>query len=246
MRIRPLLIALVACAAPAAAQDAVLRPGSAQVDGSRIPERTERFDLYQQDAGMDPIGDLYLTTRVETVDGRQVLSRDEVTLVEGDVVQSDSFSLDRATLAPRFVRESGPAQTLSLHFAATAVHEVVEGDWGADTTRTELDAPAFAAGSTDLLLAALPLAAGYTARAAVYDWPGGVETVGLRVEAAEELRIPGGGGAATWRVAVEGGPGAGTYWMDRESHALVQYLSADGGIRIVRSRGPRSRAREAR
>jgi hypothetical protein len=246
MRIHPLLTVLLACAAPAAAQNDVLRPGSAQVTGDRIPERTERFDLYQQDAGMEPIGDVYLTTRVETVDGRQVLSRGEVTLVDGDVVQSDSFSLDRATLAPRFVRESGPAQTISLYFAATAVREVVMGDWGADTTRTELDAPAFAAGSTDLLLAALPLAAGYTAQVAVYHWPGGVETIGVRMEAAEELRIPGGGRAQTWRVAVQGGPGEGTYWMDRESHALVQYLSADGGVRVVRSRGPRSRAREAR
>ena len=246
MRIH-LLTALLALAAPAAAQDAVLRPGSEQVRGEQIPERNERFELYERNAGGEPVGDLYLATRFGTVDGRQVIGRREMTLVDGDVVQSDSFAVERRTLAPLHARLGGPAQTVWLTFGPAAVHTVIEGDWGTDTTRAELNAPVFAAGATDLLLGALPLADGYAARADVFVWHQDEnDTLRIRVEGEESVALPGGGRARTWRVAVRGGATAGTYWMDRESHTLVQYESADGELRVVRSRGPRSRAREAR
>lgn len=245
MRIIHLLAALLLCAAPAAAQE-VLRPGSGQVHGEQIPERRDRFEMW--DAGApEPMGELSLTTRVGTVDGREVIARKEMTRVGGDLVRSDSFAVERRTLAPLYVRESGEVQTVWLTFAPSAVEIVIEADWGTDSIRASLEAPAFVAGTTDLLLGALPLAEGYTAQASVFSWQ--VEsavTLAITVEGDEMLRLPDGGRVRTWRVAVNGDGSAGTYWMDRESHTLVQYQTADGEMRIVRSRGPRSRAREVR
>lgn len=243
--IHALFAALLLCAAPAAAQD-VLRPGSGEVRGEQIPERRDRYEMYDAGAA-EPMAELYLTTRFGTVDGREVIGRGEMTRVDGDLVRSDSFAVERRTLAPLYVRESGEAQRLTLTFAPAAVRIVIEADWGTDSIQVGLDAPAFAAGTTDLLLGALPLAEGYTARASVFAWQ--VEsavTLTIQVEGDEVVRLPDGGRARTWRVAVDGDGSAGTYWMDRESHTLVQYQTADGEMRIVRSRGPRSRAREAR
>jgi hypothetical protein len=248
MRIHPLLTALLLCAAPAAAQDAVLRPGSAQVDGQRIPERTDDFELYDLVQGGEPMGTLTLRTRFGTVDGREVIVRREVTVVDDELVESDSFSVERRTLAPLFVRTTNESQTVRLYFAAAAVRMEAEGAFGTETMNVDVAGPVFAGGTTDLLLGALPLAAGYTARASVFLWEEEEAfTIRIRVEGEEEVSISGGGRVAAWRVEVGGHPAmAGTYWMDRESHTLVQYESADGEVRAVRSRGARSRAREAR
>lgn len=247
MRIHLSLAALLALAAPAAAQQGVLRPGSAPVHGEQIPERTERFDLYHLERGDEPVGELSLRTRLGAVDGREVIGRKEVTRVDGEVVQSDSFVVERRTLAPVHARLSGEVQRVWLTFEPAAVRTVIEADWGTDTLRAQRGAPAFAEGTTDLLLGALPLADGYTARANVFVWhQDDDDTLRIQVEGEERLALPGGGRVRTWRVAVRGGATAGTYWMDRESHTLVQFQSADGELRVVRSRGSRSRARQAR
>jgi hypothetical protein len=245
MRIRLTAAVLLACAAPAAAQNAVLRPGSGQVTGSSLRERVDPFDLYE--AGDEqPVGTMTLRTRFATVGGVEAVTRKETTLVDGELVQSDSFALDRRTLAPLHARMENEVQTELLDFRPDEVRRVVDADWGADTSHIAVYAPVFYAGAMDLLLGALPLAEGFAAELAVFDAEAGSAIVRVAVEAAEELRVPGDRPARTWRVAVHPGTSAGTYWMDRESHALVQFESADGGVRIVRSRGVRSRARPTR
>lgn len=251
MRVRPLAAALLlacACAPAAAAQNAVLRPGSSQVTGAAIPERVEEFDIHVGDEGGVRVGSMTLRTRLVTMDGTPAIARTETTWMDDELVQVDSFALHRQTLAPVSMHSSSveTGLHLELEFTSGGVRQVDEGDWGADTSHVPLPEPVFLAGTTDLLLGALPLAPGYSARLATYDEDAGPGVMEVRVEAEEALRLPDGGSVPAWRVRVDEDGEVSTYWMDRESHTLVQFQADGGALRIVRSRGSRSRARPTR
>jgi hypothetical protein len=249
MRIHPLAGAVfLACVcAPAAAAQEVLRPGSAAVSTQTIGDRVEEFDVYAGDAGeRGPIGRMTLRTRVVTVGGEAAVVRTETLWIDDELVQVDSFTLHRLTLAPLEMRSSFTDTGVSLAFAPGTVRQVDDGGWGADTVDVPLPEPVFLGGTTDLLLASLPLAPGYRADLAVYDADEGIGTLGIDVERIEEVALPDGGRVSAWRVAVEENGWTSTYWMDRESRTLVQFESAGGAFRIIRSRGSRSRARPTR
>jgi hypothetical protein len=248
MRIHPLAAAvLLACAAaPAAAQPAVLRPGRAGISAEGLVARVETFEVYVADGDGSPLGTMTLRTRMGTSDGTESIIRTETTLIDGELAQVDSFWLDRRTLAPLGFHSSTEEHTMTLAFTPGAVRSVYDADWGADTADVPLPEPVFLAPATDLLLSALPLAAGYTARLAVYDQEAGIGTMAVEVEGADEFPAGGGRRVAAWRVRVTEAGSAGTYWMDRESHAMVQFQSEDGGVRIVRAPASRSRARTTR
>jgi hypothetical protein len=248
MRTLPLLAAVLLACAPVAAQDALLRPGSAAVAGDSVQERTETFDIHQRDAGRWlQIGQITLRTMRATVDGRDAVVRTEKTWIDDALVQADSFVLDRRTPAPVVVRTSGVESSRWLHFGAGGrLRTIEDGDWGADTAHVELAESVFLAGLTDLMLGALPLAEGYAADLGVYDPMGGAGTVRVAVEGREEMTLDSGARAAVWRVRVSDEASGGTYWMDRESHTLVQYQNGAGTMRIVRASGRPSRSRAAR
>jgi hypothetical protein len=248
MRIQPLAAAvLLACACtPAAAQD-VLRPGSAAVSTQTITNRVEEFEVFAGDDGSRrAIGRMTLRTRVVTNGGEATVVRTEALWINDQVVQVDSFTLHRQTLAPLQLRSTFTETGVSLEFAPGTVRQVDDGDWGADTADVPLPEPVFLSGTTDLLLAALPLRPGYRARLAVYDADEGIGTVAIDVEVIEEVALPDGGSVSAWRVAVDENGAASTYWMDRESRTLVQFESAGGAFRVIRSLGSRSRARPTR
>lgn len=248
MRLHPIATAVLlacACAPAAAAQDAVLRPGSAEISTEAIIERVEEFDVYSEGTA-SPVGRMTLRTRLATVEGTRAIVRTETVWMGDEMVQVDSFALHGSTMAPLSMRSSTVETGVDLRFTPGTVRQVDDGDWGADTSDVRLPDPVFLGGSTDLVLSALPLAAGYTARLAVYDADDGLDTIGVEVREAEEVVLPDGRRAAAWRVAVTEGYQTSTYWMDRESRTLVQFESADGSLRIVRSRASRSRARPTR
>lgn len=247
MRIHPVTAAvLLACAcAPAAAQD-VLRPGSAAVSTQAIGNRVEEFEVYAAEGGRDPIGRMMLRTRVQSVAGTAAVVRTETLWIGDELLQVDSITLHGQTLAPLAMRSTFTETGVSLEFTPGSVRQVDAGDWGADTADVTLPEPVFLSGTTDLLLSALPLAPGYRARLAVYDADEGIGTIGIDVEELEEVALPEGGSVSAWRVAVDENGSASTYWMDRESRTLVQFESAGGAFRVVRSRGSRSRARPTR
>lgn len=249
MRLRTLAAALLlacACAPAAAAQSAVLRPGSAQVSGAAIPARVEEFDIYVGDEGGVRVGSMTLRTRLVTMDGTPAIARTETTWMDDELVQVDSFALHRQTLAPLAMWSSMTEAGVSLRFSPGRVVQVDDGDWGADTAEVPLPEPVFLSGTTDMLLGALPLAPGYAATLATYDEDAGPGVMEVRVEAEEALRLPDGGSVSAWRVRVDEDGEATTYWMDRESHTLVQFEADGGALRIVRSRASRSRARPTR
>jgi hypothetical protein len=224
----------------------VLRPGTAAVSTEKVSDLFEDFEVDGGDDARRPIGRMELRTRVVVIDGTPFIVRTEAIWMDEELVQVDSFTLQRSTLAPRSLHSASAESSVRLEFTTDAVRRVEAGDWGADTADVPLPGPVFLAGTTDLLLGSLPLRPGYSASLAVYDAQDGFDTLTVEVEVMEEVPLPSGGSISTWRVGVTEGSRVSTYWMDRESRRLVQFESADGGIRIVRSRASRSRARPTR
>lgn len=248
-RVAVSLLLVCACASAAAAQDAVVRPGSAQVSTRSITDRVDEYDVQAGNEGGEgwvPVGRMTLRTRLATIGEVDVVARTETIWVRDELVQVDSFTLHRQTLAPLSMVSSSTEKGVALAFTAGGVRRVDEGGRRPDTSHIPLPEPVFAAGITDLLLGSLPLTPGYTARLAVYDVADGIDTIAIEVEGFESVPLPEGGSVPAVRVAVTEGFLVSTYWMDRESHTLVQFESSDGSLRIVRSRGGRSRARPTR
>jgi hypothetical protein len=94
--------ALLAClAAPAlGAQGSPLRPGDT-LSGARVAAGTLEFDMYLDGRTEGfPDAEYVLETRLAEVAGRPAVVRRETIRIGGEVMQVDSFALDRATLAP--------------------------------------------------------------------------------------------------------------------------------------------------
>lgn len=223
---------LLAClAAPALhAQGTPLGPGS--VSPAAVVARTDRFDLFWEGAAQ-PEGEYVLETRLAEVGGRPAVVRRETMSMLGEVVYADSFALDRATLAPLLLRSEGMNGGTDLCFSARRVRGWVEEEGGRRKVDVRLAAPAFLAGSMDLVLGALPLAAGYQAELALYEPGEGRQTGRVSVAGPEEVRTDG-GPLRAWRVEVRGSASSGTYWLREGSHVLVQFVAADRSMRMVR------------
>jgi hypothetical protein len=239
--LRPLAALLLACSsAPAlAAQGAVLRPGNAVLDPSRIAAGVDTLDMYVGDAG-EPDGSMIVETALARVGGRDAVVRRETLRVGSRVLNVDSMVLARESLHPVAVRSHGMFGRTSLDFAAGRVTGRLDGDDGDAPVDRVLAEPLFLAGSMDLVLAALPLAEGYAARLAVYDAEDGVTTARVTVQALEEVALAG-GMVRAWRVKVAGGGAEGTYWMEEGAQSLVQFVAADRSMRIVRRGGATGR-----
>jgi hypothetical protein len=236
MRIHPFAAVLLAACAPAAAaqtEAAVLRPGSGEVAAGSIRERMDPMDLYLGPGARELAGRMTLRTSFATIGGVEAIVRTENTWVEDALVQTDSFVVDRRTLAPLYHYSAGPDEVTELEFSPGQVRALV--DEGIEGPVTEIAEPVFLSAAMDLVLGALPLAEGYSTRVAVYDSEEGLTTAVVEVRGAEEVRVSRGVRVPAWRVRVSRGGATGTYWIDRESHALVQYVAPGGGVRLVRS-----------
>lgn len=228
------LLAACACAPAAAAQpDTLVRPGSGEVATAAIPERVDALHLYLGPGMRELAGRMRLRTTFATVQGVDAIIRTEATWVGDVMVLADSFAVDRRTLAPLYYHSSGSGETSVLLFSPGQVRSVF--DDGPDTAVVEVPEPVFLSAAMDLVLAALPLAEGYTTRLAVFDPEEGVQTALVEVRGAEEVSLARGRRVPAWRVRVSRGGASGTYWMDRESHTLVQYVNPGRDVRLVRT-----------
>lgn len=232
----PLL--LLACAAAPAvhAQTPVLRPGSG-IATDHIQPRADTFGLFLDGRTRGaPDATMTLETRLSAVDGAEAVVRRETLWIGERAAQVDSFVLVRATLAPLSARAEGISANRSLDFAGGRVRGWTRDEDGRDTVDVALAEPVFLSSSMDLVLGALPLRAGYTARLALFDEGEGAATARVEVAEAEEVQVPG-GRVRAWPVAVRGSGADGTYWMEDGARTLVQFVTADRGMRIVRNRG---------
>jgi hypothetical protein len=232
----PLLLLACAAAPAVRAQAPVLRPGSG-MQTDRIQPRADTFDLFLGGRTVGtPDATLMLDTRLATVGGAEAIVRLEMLRIRVGVAQVDSFVLVRATLAPLSVHAEGISVDRSLHFAGGRVRGWTRDGEGRDTVDVALPEPVFLSSSMDLVLGALPLRAGYTATLALYVDGEGVTTARVQVAEPEEVTVPG-GHVRAWPVTVCESGADGTYWMEDGARTLVQFVTADRGMRIVRNRG---------
>jgi hypothetical protein len=188
------VLLFLACAAPAVrAQAPVLRPGS-EIATDRIQARADTFDLFFEGRTRGvPDATMTLETRVATVGGAEAIVRRETLWVDDEAAQVDSFVLVRATLEPLSARAEGISGDRSLDFAGGRVRGWTGDEDGRDTVDAALPEPVFLSSSMDLVLGALPLRAGYTARLAIYVDGEGVTTARVQVAAPERCPCPAGG-----------------------------------------------------
>jgi hypothetical protein len=232
-----LTAALLALGAPLAAQPAAapadtVRPGSPTLRMEHLATRADTFELWTHTRrqGWTMAGTMELrTTRSEDF-GPALIERAETVRMEGEVVQYDEWVLDRDSLAPISYRSGdGEEWPTSIGFSEGQVHGWYERD---ERIREALTERRFLAASMDLVLGALPLAPGAAYVLPTWDPEQRDGWVTVRVAGLEDLEGDGERPVRAWRVDVQGGPNQGTYWLDRASHALVQYQGAD--VRLVR------------
>lgn len=234
-RFQTLATAATLLAVPAACQGAARQvgPGSAEVQAAQVRERVDTLDLLMvQGGGAQPTGMVVLRTAPAEAQG-VLLRVERVTDGDGNLVVLDSFTVDRATLAPRTVLARGGTGTRTLRWEAGRVRgRGAEGD-SIDVAAGE---PAFYANSVDMVLAALPLAEGY--EASVRFSGGDVQNgwTPVRVEGSQEVATGDGGRCRAWRVEVGGSGHSGSYWIAADDRGLVRY-DGGGGVRILRRSG---------
>lgn len=219
-------LAALLLAAPAAAQPA-LGPGSASLHAEELRPAVDTLDLLASRAGGEFVAGM-LVLRTERVGA--TLLRVERMVVNGAAVSVDSFTVDGRTLAPIAVTTTHAEEKVEFRFAEGRVTSTADGS----SVDRRIAEPVFYGNSVDLVLGALPLREGYEARLRFFDAPDAPTR--LRVEAADEVAAGDGGLCPAWRVEVEGGDHGGTYWISRDTHALVRYDS-DQGFRILRRSG---------
>ena len=223
-------------AVPAACQSAAreIGPGSAEIRAEQVRERADTLDLLvPQGGGAQAAGMVVLQTTLGEAQG--VLVRVErITDGDGNLMALDSFTVDRATLAPLTVLARGGTGMRKLRWEAGRVRGH-DADGG--TIDVAADEPAFYSNSVDMVLAALPLAEGYEA---AIRFSGGDEQNGsspVRVTGQEDVTTGDGGRCRAWRVEVGGSGHAGTYWIGAGDRALVRFDGGSGGVRILRRNG---------
>lgn len=224
-------LAALAGALPAAAQTTTpeVGPGSAEIRTDSLRDQADTLDVMIA-RGDDAVPVAMLVLRTTRTDTATLLRVERVTRSGGAVMGVDSFTMHRRTLAPIAVHTTEGNGTRKLRFEGGRVR----GSGAAGRVDTPLAAPAFYGNSTDLVLAALPLRAGYEARVRFFEHGARAASARLRVTGSEDVATRDGGRCTAWRVEVEGGSHAGTYWIANRS--LVRY-DGDGGLRIVRRFG---------
>lgn len=150
--------------------------GDTLLRGSRITSGSVRYALTMyRDADEIPVGRLFDAVRVDTVNGVPMILRVQ-RLQRGTVTLVDSTTTDALTLAPRTRRALQQNRRVLLEFAGRRVKgSVAPLDVPPVPLDTTLVLAPFDASNWELLLRALPLEKGFTARLPVYD-----PDVGLR------------------------------------------------------------------
>jgi hypothetical protein len=241
MRVSPVLI-LILAAAPLAAQSAAapadtVHVGSPSLRVDRLATRTDTMEMWTRSRrrGETLEGIVILHTELPEGFGPPLIERTETVRVEGAVVSEDRWMLDRPSLAPLSYRSrEEESERISIGFYNRGARGWREGENGREEVSDTLPLPRFLAGSMDLLLGTLPLSPGAAYVLPVWDAADGAGWAAVRVAGLEDLEGSG-PPIRAWRVEVEGVSSQGTYWLDRESHALVQYVGAE--YRLVRVSG---------
>ena len=256
MTLRPLFWLTVALAlAPAAralAQPASGPPASANLvqvgDGTMRGARIRPYDnvwrvvVRRNDGSVDERGLSSDHVRFREIGGRRYLTRMEgTTTISGPAGQlpTSRFSMtfnifDPATMAPlrgESRGSDGSATVREFNGTQVVTRTTRSGDGAAERTEFALPQPAFDfnGGMTGLLLAALPLRAGYSVSIpGVGDTGGDVTPIRvLREETVAAGRL---GRVRAWVVRIGDGPMPTLYWISaRAPYVIKVMIAAPGG-----------------
>jgi hypothetical protein len=146
--------------------------------------------------------------------------------------------VDATTLLPRRQRadlDAGRVVTLEYDGGRVTTIDSAPGR-GPRVAAAVVPDSAYSAGAIDLVLRALPLAAGYRTSVPLY-FPSErlVYPVAVRVTGEDRITTRAGRPADCWRVAALF-PGAITeqFWIEERSHALLRILAHDGATSLAR------------
>lgn len=233
------LATLVANATAHAQDAAVIRPGSREVNGSRVAARTDTFAVSGLLEGREvPMGSLELRTTLVTAAGAPAVSRVErMTLLGGMEVSVDSFTLAAATLAPLAYADRAGTDEASFVFDGLTVRGTRSEEGKREPVAVRLAAPVFLGNSMDVILSALPLAEGRAFRwERLREYDVRVDSVEVRVAGRETVRTVSGGSCGAWRVEVRSDGGTSVYWVEKETGELLRYEDEDQRFLILRHR----------
>lgn len=236
----PLVAQTVLSSAPTGQLPVVplLVPGDSTLRGSRISADTARYSLIAyRGAQQQQIGSVIDIVALEARNGAPMIQR-VLTVQRGMAALIDSTVTDARTMAPRSHRTLQPQRRIALEFSGKRV----KGSLGPidvpslpiDTT---LAVAPFDSGNWDLLLRAMPLVKGYTARFRVYDVDGGlreyhIEVTGMATVLGEDAHV----------VVFSLAPGReSVVWIGKTSGHLLQIetlIDANTMLRQLRQARP--------
>ena len=205
---------------------AVLRPGDAALSTAWMADETATYVLNLVEPMAMVVG---TSTVTQTVAGDVVTSVQTIVVPSQNMNETQTLRASRASLMPLAQTMAG-REAVELTFAAGSV----SGTKGADPVAVALDAPVFDSSWTAEIARSLPLAAGYTATAAVYDATHGLSSVAFTVTGQEDVA-----GAPAWIVDTVSPSGPVTYYIDAATRQLAKVrMSPQPGVVVEMLRQP--------
>ena len=212
-------------------------PGPALAPARPVPALVtpyhHRFRMVMSRGGRDQdVGSLDDQVILGQHEGKPAIIR--VQNVEGAAgVMTDTAVADAATLAPRWHSSASQGRTLRLDFAPRRVTGALtkSGD-GPLPIDQQVPDSLYDSNMLDVVLSALPLAAGYRARMTIYLYEaGGPTPVDVEVTGSEKVD-----GVDTWITGVTIGGRTARYYVGKTTHQVARIVSTPGPgmeIRIV-------------
>lgn len=214
-------------APPPAPTGPVLRPGDPALDTSWMTgDETATFALNLIEPMAMPVG---TSTVTRSVSGGVVTSVQTIVVPSQGMNETQTARADLATLRPLSQANAGQ-QAVDLTFT----DGLVSGTKAGVPLSVALDMPVFDSTWGSEIAQSLPLAAGYTATAAVYDATNGLSTVTFTVTGHQDV-----GGAPAWTVVAVSANGPTTYVIDAASRRMLRMrISPQPGVVVEMARQP--------
>jgi hypothetical protein len=215
-------------------QSVVIAPGADALAPQRIAMGKDTFQLTALQEGRTfRIGHLILDTESAVVSGVAAIRRtEEMVGINGSVLNTDTFAVARAGLTPLRQRSAVGHVRRWMDFDKDSVR----GADGDSVIAYAMDPPSFYGNSIDLVLAALPLAAGYTAKLPLAS-EDGISMAIVTVRGRESIGTDDGGQCEAWTVEVRGGEHSGLYFIGIAERRMIGFDGGAGMLKIVRLRG---------
>ncbi len=223
------LALLALFAGPARAQ--TVRPGDAGLDSTALQPGVARFVVRVTSPMQQDVGTLVETT---TLAGGRLTRVMRMAISMGNQAQTDSVVAVWPGLAPVFSSSTrGGGAVKEVRFSgATAATRVVAAGGAATEATVALPEPVFGGGWGGTLIAALPLAAGYTATCPTLDAGDGIVNLAVSVTGSETVQTPA-GPVEAWTVAVERAGKTTRYAISKLTReTLAMRMSPQPGVEI--------------